>query len=138
MNAKGIHSPSSKPTGMPATGGSLRAPPYSYPRRIIYRAAVTRHQQSVPQHTFYDGGDLNPYCLDSLIDLLRAEARLPYTSLIVDLQLTGAVNGAIVREVTQRFTALVIRGLRVRICADGQRPVLISTKGPESSPPHNE
>jgi hypothetical protein len=125
MNAKAILS-SAIGRSRPATGQA----PIRYLRatRISFRSAVTRHDPNTPDHTYYDGGDLTPYCVDSLVDLLRAEARLPYSSLNVELELTGTTTAATLREVGMRFSELAIRGLRVRIRADGQPPLLIATR----------
>ena len=39
--------------------------------RISYRSATTRHDPQQPDHTYYDGGDLSPYSLESLIETLE-------------------------------------------------------------------
>ena len=96
--------------------------------RIRYRSAVTRHHESGPAHSYYDGGDLSPYSIESLLDLLRAESRQPYSCLEVNLEINGPCNAALLRDLTLRFSALSMLGLKVRIRAEGHAPFLIATK----------
>jgi hypothetical protein len=70
------------------SGISSRQPAFSMAAgQVSYRSAVTRHNPPETDHTYYDGGELSPYCIETLIELLRAEARLPYTTLDVDLEI---------------------------------------------------
>ena len=96
--------------------------------RISYRSAITRHNPPESDHVYYDGGELSPYCLESMVDLLRAEARLPYTTLDVDLEIAGPCPAARVREVSVRFSDLPIRGLRVLLRAEGHGTLVIAPK----------
>jgi len=98
------------------------------PDRIRYRGAITRHNEPEPPHTYYDGGDLSPYSIDSLLDLLRAEARLPYVTLDVDLEIAGPCSPAALREVELRFAELALRGLNLRIRAEGHAAFVLATK----------
>ena len=96
--------------------------------RLRYRSSTTRHNPPHPDHTYYDGGDLSPYCLESLLDLIRAEARLPYEALSVEFEIAGPCPPAWIREVSARFSELSIHGVRVCIRAEGHSPLVIATK----------
>ena len=100
--------------------------------RIRYRTAVTRHCDPKPAHSYYDGGDLSPYSIESLLDLLRAESRQPYSWLEVDVEINGPCPAAVLRDLTLRFSALSMLGLKVRVRAEGHAPFLISTKNRSS------
>ena len=63
-----------------------------------------------------------------MVDLVRAEARLPYTTLDVDLEIAGPCPAARVREVSVRFSDLPIRGLRVLLRAEGHGTLVIAPK----------
>lgn len=96
--------------------------------QVSYRSAVTRHNPPESDHTYYDGGELSPYCIETLVELLRAEARLPYTTLDVDLEIAGPCPAARVREVSVRFSELPIQRLRVLLRAEGHGTLVIATK----------
>lgn len=117
----------------PGSAQAGKAGPYGHLcDRTRYRSAVTRHNESQPSHTYYDGGDLSPYSIDSLIDLLRAESRLPYLSLDVELEIAGPCSAAALREVELRFSELSLRGLNLRIRAEGHALFVLETKRRES------
>jgi hypothetical protein len=98
------------------------------PPRIGYRCELRRHADPEPRQIYYDGGDYSPYCLDSLTDLLRCEARLPHSALEIQIDLSGPCPGALLREMTLRFSSLGIARLHVVIRAEGHPPIVLGAE----------
>jgi len=65
-----------------------------------------------------------------LADLLRREARLPHSALEIRVDLTGPCPGALLREMTLRFSSLGIARLHVVIRAEGHAPVVLGATLP--------
>ena len=98
------------------------------------RRDATGHTSS-----YYDGGDFSPYCIESLVELLRGETHTAYQSLNLTLEIKGSCGNATVREIARRFSTIHAPKIRVRICARGQQPVVIATGlGPHASSPKVE
>jgi hypothetical protein len=93
--------------------------------RTRYRSEIKRHGNPGPPQTYYDGGDYGPYSLESLVDLLRAEARLPYSTLAISVELTGSCPGVVLREMALRLSSLGLPRFHARIEAEGHAPVVL-------------
>ncbi len=92
-----------------------------------YRAELCR--KTTPGHAskYYDGGDFSPYCMESLIDLLRFEAQAPYESMGLTLELRGRCSAATLRELARRFGEIEAPNIRVNIRAAGLPSVTVSS-----------
>jgi hypothetical protein len=82
--------------------------------------------------TYFDGGDFTPYCIESLLELLRAETRAPHESLGLTLELRGDCNPATIRELARRFASIDAPNFQVRICAAGHPPAIVGNAAPGS------
>ena len=89
-----------------------------------YRVEVRRHtsQEGHDLH-FYGGGDFSPYCIESLIDMLRSEAHGVGGEYDVTLELFGTCSAKSVEEVAARLSTAGIVGLRGVVRAAGHRDV---------------
>ena len=74
---------------------------------------------------YYDAGDLSPYNVQALVDLLRGESRVPSTSLDLRLELRGQCSEAVFRDLVDRFSQLDAPQAQVRISVAGSRPVTV-------------
>ena len=93
--------------------------------KITYRAELFRRDAQGRTSSYYDGGEFSPYNIESLLDLLRGEARVPNTSLDLTLELRGQCTDAVIRDLAQRFAELDAPSAQVRICTVGNRPVMV-------------
>jgi len=75
----------------------------------------------------YDGGDFSPYCIESLLELLRSEARMTRRELDLTFELLGQCSAVRMQEVAARFASASIAGLSVTVRADGHTPVRVGT-----------
>ena len=89
-----------------------------------YRVEVRRHGGQVGYDLhFYGGGDFSPYCIESLIDMLRGEAHGVRGQYEVTLELIGACSAKSIEEVATRLSTAGIAGLRGVVRAAGHRDV---------------
>ncbi len=100
------------------------------PESLSYKAEVFRRDLGGHVSTYYNGGEFSPYCVESLVELLRGEAHTPYQSLELVFEFRGKCNASTVREVAKRFAAVHAPRLQVKICATGQHPVVFSVGEP--------
>jgi hypothetical protein len=85
----------------------------------------------------YDGGDFSPYCLESLLELLRSEARATRRELDMTFELLGPCSAVRLQEVAARFAGASITGLSVIVRASGHAPLHVGEAVPgAASPPH--
>ena len=118
-------------------GRTLRraqSPSFSTATRLTYRAEISRRDTLGHSSSYYDGGEYSPYCVESLVDLLRGEARMPYTSLELTLELRGHCSDSTVRELARKFSAVEAPRAQVRICSPGNRPVVVGCTTPPPAP----
>jgi hypothetical protein len=93
-----------------------------------YKAEVRRRgSSSAATFHLYDGGDCSPYCLDSLIDLLRSETRTTRDALDLSFEILDQCSGSRVQEVAARFARAAVPGLRVTLRARGREPVHVDS-----------
>lgn len=93
--------------------------------RLTYRAQLARRDAIGMTSAYYDAGDLSPYNVQALLDLLRGESRVPSTSLDLKLELRGQCSEAVFRDLVDRFSHLDAPQAQVRIIAPGSRPVTV-------------
>jgi hypothetical protein len=98
-----------------------------------YRAEILRRDLGGHVSTYYNGGELSPYCIESLIELLRGEAHTPYQSLELSLEFRGKCSPALLRDVAKRFASVQTPRLQISIRAAGQQPVVIGAGEPPPS-----
>jgi hypothetical protein len=109
----------------------LRVVPEMPARPLRYRAEVrTRDPGGIGSVHLYDGGDFSPYCIESLLDLLRSEARMTRRELDLTFELLGQCSAVRMQEVAARFADASIAGLRVTVRADGYSPVRVGEQPP--------
>lgn len=91
-----------------------------------YRAEVRCRdaQPGDPLH-LYEGGDCSPYCLDSLIDLLRSETRATRHALELTFEVLDTCSSPRLQELASRFARAAIPGLRVVVRAQGREPLRV-------------
>src|SRR5262249_49996896 len=113
-----------------------RASSSSFPATsdLTYRAEIIRRDTRGRSSIYYDGGEFAPYCVESLVEILRAEAHHPHDVLDVNIEIKGACNATTVRDLTRRFTDMHEPRMHVRISAAGQPGVIIT---PDLSEPAN-
>jgi hypothetical protein len=121
------------------TPRDLRVAPETAVRPLRYRAEVCCRdgEQSNDLHV-YDGGDYSPYCIESLLDLLRSEARSPRRALDMTFDILGPCSALRLQEVAARFARASIAGLSVTVRASGHPPVRVGdcpSTGKQSSAP---
>jgi hypothetical protein len=124
------------------TGRNPRAPhlvtePDSRP--LLYRAEVrSRDDEPGGAVHLYDGGEFSPYCIESLLDLLRSETRTTRRPLEMSFEILGACSAPRLEEVAGRFADASIPGLSVTVRAAGHQAVrvggAVALPG-ESTPP---
>jgi hypothetical protein len=92
---------------------------------LRYRAEVRTREEAGRGGNLhlYDGGDVSPYCIESLLELLRSEARLTHRTLDLTFELLGQCSAVSMREVAARFAAASITGLSVTVRANGHAPL---------------
>jgi hypothetical protein len=105
-----------------------RAPAFSLPvtSTLTYRAEIVRRDPRGRASIYYDGGEYAPYCVESLVDILRAEAHRPHDMLDVCIELKGACNATMVKDLARRFTDMHQPRMHVRISAPGHPGVIIA------------
>jgi hypothetical protein len=82
--------------------------------------------------SYYDGGDFTPYCVESLLEMLRAETRAPYQSLGLTLEIRGDCSASTLRELAERFATIHAPRVQIRICAPGHPAAIV---GSATAPP---
>ncbi len=98
---------------------------FSAVTKLTYRAELARRDGLGKNSSYYDGGEFSPYNIESLLDLLRSEARVPHTTLDLTLELRGHCTDAVLRDLVQRFAELDAPKAQVRICTPGNRTVTV-------------
>lgn len=98
---------------------------FSAVTKLTYRAELARRDALGKTSRYYDGGEFSPYNVESLLDLLRGESRVPHTTLDLTLELHGHCPDAVLRDLVQRFAELEAPKAQVRICTPGHRPVVV-------------
>ena len=93
---------------------------------LTYRAEIVRRDPCGPSSIYYDGGEFAPYCIESLLEILRSEARRPHDSLDVSIELKGTCNSSTVRDLARRLAGMREPRLHVRISAPGHPGVVIA------------
>jgi len=87
-----------------------------------YRVEIRRHRASDAHDLhLYGGGDFSPYCIESLIDMLRGEAHSTHGEYDVTFEFVGTCSATNLEEVAYRLAAAGIPGLRGVVRADGHR-----------------
>jgi hypothetical protein len=99
---------------------------------LTYRAEIIRRDPRGGSSIYYDGGEFAPYCVESLMEVLRTESRRPHEMLDVSLELKGACNVTTVRDLARKFTDMHEPRMHVRISAPGHPGVIISPDLSES------
>ena len=93
---------------------------------LTYRVEIVRRDPRGPSSIYYDGGDFAPYCVESLLEILRSEAHKPHDLLDVNIELKGTCNSSTVRDLARRFDSVREPRLHVRISAPGHPGVVIA------------
>jgi hypothetical protein len=91
-----------------------------------YRAEIVRREPGGPSSIYYDGGEFVPYCVESLMEILRSEVRKPHELLDVCIEIKGTCNSSTVRDLARRFDGIREPRLHVRISAPGHPGVVIA------------
>lgn len=118
------------------TPRDLRIAPETEARPLRYRAEVCcRNGERSGDLHLYDGGDFSPYCIESLLDLLRSEARGPRRTLDMTFEILGPCSAPRLQEVAARFARAAIAGLSVTVRASGHTPVRVGESTAASKPP---
>jgi hypothetical protein len=114
-----------------------RAPALSIPTTLTYRAEIIRRDPRGRSSIYYDGGEFAPYCVESLVEILRVEAHRPHDMLDVSIELKGMCTASTVKDLARRFTELREPRMHVRISAPGHPAVIVapdlSSAEPQSS-----
>jgi hypothetical protein len=93
---------------------------------LRYRAEVrSLDSASGGELHLYDGGDFSPYCIESLLNLLRSETRASGRALEMTLEILGPCSTPRLQEVAERFARAAITGLSVTVRAPGHPPVRV-------------
>ena len=111
-----------------------RAPTLPTTLNLTYRAEIVRRDPRGRSSIYYDGGEFAPYCVESLVEVLRNEAHRPHDMLDVSIELKGSCNGVTVRDLARRFTDLHEPRMHVRISAPGHPGVIIAPDLSEQAP----
>jgi hypothetical protein len=102
---------------------------------LRYRAEVrSRDNASGGELHLYDGGDFSPYCIESLLNLLRSETRASGRALEMTLEILGPCSTPRLEEVTERFAKAAITGLSVTVRAPGHPPMRVDDSAPIARP----
>ena len=108
----------SKPRSSRALGVELGA------IQPTYRVEIRRHTATDPHDLhLYGGGDYSPYCIESLVDMLRGEAHTARGDYEVTFEFVGACSASTLEEVAYRLSSAGIPGLRGVVRAEGHRPL---------------
>ena len=119
------------------TPRDLRAVPEPEVRPLRYRAEVRSHDDGHRGNIhLYDGGEFSPYCIESLLDLLRSEARATRRELDMTFDLLGPCSALRLQEVAARFAGASISGLSVTVRASGHAPLRVGESVPSAPEPH--
>jgi hypothetical protein len=103
---------------------------------LRYRAEVrTRDGRRSGDLHLYDGGDFSPYCIESLLDLLRSETRATRRELDLTFELLGPCSAVRLHEIAARFAGASITGLTVTVRADGHPPLHVGERSTAATPP---
>jgi hypothetical protein len=93
-----------------------------------YRVEVRRRAGSEGHDLhFYGGGEFSPYCIESLVDMLRSEAHGHGGEYDVTFELVGSCSVQCLEEVAHRFSAAAIPGLHGVVRAAGHRELSLET-----------
>lgn len=108
------------------TPRDLRTVPDVDPSPLTYRAEIRSRDgvQNGDLH-LYDGGEFTPYCIESLLDLLRSEARTARRELEMTFDLLGSCSIVRLQEIATRFASASIAGLNVTVRASGHAPLRV-------------
>ena len=118
------------------TPRDLRTAPEAEARPLRYRAEVCcRDGERRGDLHLYDGGDFSPYCIESLLDLLKSEARGPRRALDMTFEILGPCSAPRLQEVAARFARASIAGLSVTVRASGHTPVRVGESASAAKPP---
>jgi hypothetical protein len=106
------------------------------------RFAVPTYRVEVKRRTdgdghdlhFYGGGEFSPYCIESLVDMLRSEAHGHAGDYEVTFELVGSCSAQCLEEVANRFSAAAIPGVRGVIRAAGHRDLALESTRARSLP----
>jgi len=94
-----------------------------------YRVEIRRHTPNDPHDLhLYGGGDYSPYCIESLIDMLRGEAHTTRGDYEVIFEFIGTCSASAVEEVAYRLCAAGIPGLRGVVRAEGHRALHLDAR----------
>ena len=117
-------------TAKPRPGGfepSVMAP--------TYRVEVRRHTAADPHDLrFYGGGDFSPYCIESLIEMLRGESHGMPGEYELTFEFVSGCSTRNLEEVARRLSTAGISGLRGVVRAAGHRDVLLDASGARALP----
>ena len=102
---------------------------------LTYRAEIVRRDPRGRASIYYDGGEFAPYCVESLVDILRVEAHRPHDLLDVNIELKGSCNTAMMRDLARRFTDMRQPRMHVRISAPGHPGVIVAPDLSEQAEP---
>ncbi len=98
-----------------------------------YRVEVRRHTTTDPHDLrFYGGGDFSPYCIESLIEMLRGEAHGVGGEYELTFEFVSACSERNLEEVARRLSDAGIAGLRGVVRANGHREVALGSASPRS------
>jgi len=104
-------------------------------RPLRYRAEVrSREGEHDGDLHLYDGGDFSPYCIESLLDLLRSESRARHRVLDLTFELLGPCSTLRLQEIANRFAHASIARLCVTVRASGHTPVRVGEAPPGTQP----
>jgi len=93
----------------------------------MYRVEIRRHTtRDAHDLHLYGGGDYSPYCIESLIDMLRGESHTTRGDYEVIFEFVGVCSATTLEEVAYRLSAAGIPGLRGVVRADGHRALQLN------------
>lgn len=96
-----------------------------------YRVEIRRHTANDAHDLhLYGGGDFSPYCIESLVDMLRGEAHTTRGDYEVIFEFIGVCSASTLEEVAYRLSAASIPGLRGVVRAEGHRALNLDAPGP--------
>jgi hypothetical protein len=108
-------------TAKPRSGGF--EPTFTAP---TYRVQVRRHTATDPHDLhFYGGGDFSPYCIESLIDMLRGESHGVPGEYELTFEFVSGCSTRNLEEVARRLSTAGIAGLRGVVRGAGHRDVTL-------------
>lgn len=113
----------SRPRSALPDGGSVQP---------TYRVEIRRHSsRDAHDLHLYGGGDFSPYCIESLIDMLRGESHAAGGEYDVTFEFVGTCSATNLEEVAHRLAAAGIPGLRGVVRADGHRELQLDAPIPK-------